>query len=298
MAMKFDYAIRETANNLGRNVVISAASVLCIAVALALVGTAVMTKQGVERATQRWQGDVKFVVFMQPEASPEQIDVVARNLDENPEVQGVEFVDKEAAFAEFKDIFSDVPELVEAITPEDLPTSFKIEPINKEAASVEDLSRQFEGQPGVLKVSRESEAIQDIQDISSFLSNAAVGVALVLAGVAVLIVLTTVQLAIYARRREIEVMKLVGASNSFIRLPFMLEGLVQGVIGAAIAIVSLIAFKPFLEENLPSPEVIPLFDGLTFTNLEMTGTYVFLGAAGMGLATAAAAIGVSFFLDV
>jgi len=298
MAMKFDYTIRETANNLGRNVVISAASVLCIAVALALVGTAVMTKQGVERATQRWQGDVKFVVFMQPDASEEQLDIVATNLDDNPEVLGVTFVDKDAAFAEFQDIFSDVPELVEAITPEDLPTSFKVEPINKEAASVEDLSLQFEGAPGVLKVSRESEAIQDIQDISSFLSNAAVGVALVLAAVAVLIVLTTVQLAIYARRREIEVMKLVGASNSFIRLPFMLEGLVQGVIGAAIAIVSLIAFKPFLEENLPSPEVIPLFDGLTFTNLEMTGTYIFLASAGMGLATAAAAIGVSFFLDV
>ena len=298
MALKFDYTVRETANNIGRNIVISAASILCIAVALGLVGTAVMTRQGVERATARWQGDVKFIVFMNPDASEEQIDAVERNLEDSPEVAAQTYVDKEAAYDEFQEIFSDTPELVESVTADDLPSSYQVEPVNKQAIAVEDLSRQFEGQPGVMRVVRESEAIQDIQDISGFLSNAALGVALVLSGVAVLVVLTTVQLAIYARRREIEVMKLVGASNSFIRLPFMLEGLVQGVIGAAIAIGGLVAFKPFLERNLPSPEVIPLFDGITFTNVEMLGTYLFLGAAGMGLATAAAAIGVSFYLDV
>jgi cell division transport system permease protein len=298
MAIKFDYTVRETANNISRNLVISAASVLCIAVALTLVGTAVMTKQGVDRATERWQGDVKFVVFMNPDASEDQTDAVARQLEENPEVGGFDFLDKDAAYAEFSDIFVETPELVEAVTADDLPTSFQVSPVNKEAVAVEDLSTQFEGQPGVLRVIRESEAIQSIQDISGFLSNAAVGTALVLSGVAVLIVLTTVQLAIYARRREIEVMKLVGASNAFIRLPFMLEGLVQGIVGSALAIGSLVIFKPFLEDSLPSAEIIPLFDGITFTNIEMLGTYVFLAASGMGLATAAAAIGVSFFLDV
>lgn len=298
MAIKLDYTVRETVNNIGRNLVISAASVLCIAVALSLVGTAVMTKQGVDRATQRWQGDVKFVVFMHPEAPQEQIDALARQIDENPGVAGAEFIDKDAAFEEFSQIFEETPELIETVTPEVLPTSFRVQPVQKDAMSVGDLVEQFSGQPGVLRVISEDEAIQSIQDISGFLSNAAVGTALVLSGVAVLIVLTTVQLAIYARRREIEVMKLVGASNAFIRLPFMLEGLIQGMLGSAIAIGSLIVFKPFLERSLPSEEVFPLFDGLTFTNLEMFWTYVFLGASGMGLATAAAAIGVSFFLDV
>jgi hypothetical protein len=69
-------------------------------------------------------------------------------------------------------------------------------------------------------------------------------------------------------------------------------------VGSALAIGSLVIFKPFLEDSLPSAEIIPLFDGITFTNIEMLGTYVFLAASGMGLATAAAAIGVSFFLDV
>lgn len=298
MAIKFDYTVKETATNLWRNLAISAASILCIAVTLALVGVAIMTQQGVERATQRWQGDIKFIVFLQPEASPEQIDAVGANLEDSPEVSDATFVDKDAAYAEFEDIFADTPELVESVTPDDLPTSYQVEPVNKDAAAVEDLSLQFEGQPGVMRVVRESEAIEDIQKISGFLTNAAIAVAMVLAGVAVLIVLTTVQLAIYARRREIEVMKLVGASNAFIRLPFMLEGLVQGLLGAVIAIGSLVIFKPVLERSLPSPDVIPLFDGITFTNVEMAGTYVFLGAGGMGVATLAAFIGVSFFLDV
>lgn len=298
MAIKFDYTIRETASNISRNLVISAASVLCIAVALTLVGTAIMTKQGVDKATARWQGDVKFLVFMNPDAPQDQIDAVGRNLEDNPEVAAADFVDKDAAFDEFSDIFSETPDLIESVTPEDLPTSFQVQPVDKEASAVEDLSRQFEGQPGVLRVVRESEAIQSIQDISGFLSNAAVGTALVLSGVAVLIVLTTVQLAIYARRREIEVMKLVGASNAFIRLPFMLEGLVQGIVGSVLAIGSLVAFKPFLERSLPADDVIPLLEGFTFTSVEMLPTYFFLAASGMGLATAAAAIGVSFFLDV
>lgn len=298
MSLKLDYTLREAGQNIWRNLTITAASMLCIAVTLALVGMAVMTQQGVSRATQRWKGDIEFIVFMQPDASQEQIEAVGANLNDSPEVADTTFVDKQAAYEDFADIFAETPELLDLVTAEDLPTSYQVEPVNKDARAVEDLSRQFETQPGVWRVVREAEAIEDIQKISSFLTSAAIGVAMVLAGVAVLIVLTTVQLAIYARRREIEVMKLVGASNAFIRLPFMLEGLVQGVVGAGLAIVSLVLFKPVLERSLPSPEVIPLFDEITFTNVEMAGTYVFLAAGGMGVATLAAFIGVSFFLDV
>lgn len=298
MSLKLDYTLREAGQNIWRNLTITAASMLCIAVTLALVGMAVMTQQGVSRATQRWKGDIEFIVFMQPDASQEQIEAVGANLNDSPEVADTTFIDKQAAYEDFADIFAETPELLDLVTAEDLPTSYQVEPVNKDARAVEDLSRQFETQPGVWRVVREAEAIEDIQKISSFLTSAAIGVAMVLAGVAVLIVLTTVQLAIYARRREIEVMKLVGASNAFIRLPFMLEGLVQGVVGAGLAIVSLVLFKPVLERSLPSPEVIPLFDEITFTNVEMAGTYVFLAAGGMGVATLAAFIGVSFFLDV
>lgn len=298
MSLKLDYTLREAGQNIWRNLTITAASMLCIAVTLALVGMAVMTQQGVSRATQRWKGDIEFIVFMQPDASQEQIDAVGANLGDSPEVAGTTFIDKQAAYEDFAGIFAETPEVLDLVTAEDLPTSYQVEPVNKDARAVEDLSRQFETQPGVWRVVREAEAIEDIQKISSFLTSAAIGVAMVLAGVAVLIVLTTVQLAIYARRREIEVMKLVGASNAFIRLPFMLEGLVQGIVGAGLAIVSLVLFKPVLERSLPSPEVIPLFDEITFTNVEMAGTYVFLAAGGMGVATLAAFIGVSFFLDV
>lgn len=297
MALKLDYTVRETWTNLRRNVVITVASVLCVTVSLSLVGVALMARQGVERATQRWQEGIEFIVFMSPEATGDQIEAVGDSLDDNPEVDSATFFDQESAYDEFRDMFSDSPEMLEAVSPEILPPSYRVVPVTSETAAVEDLVSQYVAQPGVIRVARSTEAIEAIQAISDFLTLWGLAVAVVLLVVAVLIILTTIQLAIYTRRREIEVMRLVGASNSFIRIPFMAEGLIQGVSGAALAIGSLVVFKPIFENSLPSGDQLPLFAELTFSSVEMFGTYLFLGSVGAGIGTAAAAIAVSWFLD-
>jgi cell division transport system permease protein len=149
----------------------------------------------------------------------------------------------------------------------------------------------------VIRVARSTEAIAAIQALSNFLTVWGLAVAVVLLVVAVLIILTTIQLAIFTRRREIEVMRLVGASKTFIRVPFMAEGLVQGLVGALLAIGVLRIFQPVFENSLPSSDQLPLFGELTFSGVEMFGTYVLLGVVGAGIGTAAAAIAVSWFLD-
>lgn len=297
MALKLDYAVRETWTNLRRNVVISVASVLCVTVSLSLVGVALMARQGVERATQRWQDGVEFIVFVSPDATSDQLDAVGASLNDNPLVERVTFFDQQQAFAEFSEMFADSPDMVETVTPDILPPSFRVVPTNADTASVEELVAQYEVQPGVIRVARSTEAIAAIQALSDFLTLWGLTVAVVLLVVAVLIILTTIQLAIFTRRREIEVMRLVGASKTFIRIPFMAEGLVQGLVGALLAIGVLRIFQPVFENSLPSSDQLPLFGELTFSGVEMFGTYLLLGAVGAGIGTAAAAIAVSWFLD-
>lgn len=93
-------------------------------------------------------------------------------------------------------------------------------------------------------------------------------------------------------------MKLVGATNWFIRVPFMLEGLVQGLIGALLAIGALAAFRPFFQKWLPSADDIPLVGGFQVSGPEMTVIFVVLGIVGVAIGVIGAAIAVSRFLDV
>ena len=300
MAIKLDYVARETATNLTRNITLTVASVLTVVVSLTLFGSAVLLNQGVNNANDRFKGGIEFIIYLQPTSTQEQKDSIRRDLEANPDVKddGITYVDQDETYDEFKRLFGDSPELVETVTPDILPPSFRIAPRVQDPDVVQALGDQFQAKPGVYEVVFAFEVVKRIQETFNKIGVRFLLAAVLLLVAALMLILNTIRVAMFARRREIEVMKLVGASNAFIRLPFMLEGLVQGLLGAVIAIGSLVIFKPVLERSLPSPDVIPLFDGITFTNVEMAGTYVFLGAGGMGVATLAAFIGVSFFLDV
>jgi cell division transport system permease protein len=298
MPLKLDYVVRETGSNLGRNITITLASILTVFVSVFLVGASFMLRTGVENATARWQGGIEFVVFMNPDASQEQIDAVGRDLEDSPDVRSVGFVDKEGAYEEFTTLFSDSPEMVSSVRPEDLPASFRVEPVDKDVAAVEALGSQFEASPGVESVTFASETIQLIQDLSSRLTVGIFVVAAFLLLASGLLILNTIRMAMFARRREIEVMKLVGATNWFIRVPFMLEGLVQGLTGALAAIAGLAVFKPFFEDWLPNPEDFPLVSGFTIAGGELVGIFVLLGVVGILVGTVGAAVAVTRFLDV
>lgn len=298
MSVKFDYLLRETTSNLGRNITITLASILTVAVSLALVGASLMLRSGVENATRRWQGGIEFVVFLRTDATQQQIDSLEKAIEQSPEVQRVVFVDKQQAYQEFKQLFADSPELVDSLTADDLPPSFRVEPVNKDVDAVESLGKTFKGRSGVDQVVFASKTIRLIQQLSSRLTVGIFVIAAVLLGAAGLLILNTIRMAMFARRREIEVMKLVGATNNFIRIPFMLEGLVQGLIGAFLAIGALAAFKPFFQKWLPSAEEIPLVGGFQVGGGEMAFIFVTLGIVGIAIGAIGAGIAVSRFLDV
>ena len=298
MAIKLDYVVRETTSNLGRNVTITLASIITVAVSLALVGASLMLRSGVENATARWQGGIEFVIFLRTDVSESQIESIQRSLDESPEVASFEFVNQEAAYEEFKRLFADSPEFIDPVTPADLPPSFRVEPVDKNVDAVDSLGQTFIDKSGVERVVFASKTIRLIQQLSSRLTVGIFVVAAFLLAAAGLLILNTIRMAMFARRREIEVMKLVGATNWFIRVPFMVEGLIQGLLGAMLAIGALAAFKPFFQQWLPNPEEIPLVSGFVVGPGEMLFIFVTLGVVGVLIGAVGAGIAVSRFLDV
>lgn len=297
MALKFDYVVRETGSNLFRNLSLTVASVLTVAVSLALVGSALLLRSAVDNATQQWEGGIEFIVFMQPDAPAEQSDAVQRQLEESPQVESFKYVDQDATFEEFKQLFQKTPQIVDEVTPEILPPSFRVVPVDKSAVTVEGLTSNFEQQPGVREVVAAYESIQTIRDVSSILGIGLLIVAVCVITAAFLLILNSIRMAMFARRREIEVMKLVGASNWFIRVPFMLEGVVQGLIGATFATGVLFGVRRGLD-SIAGSDRLTLFSGLTIDGQQLSVTVIFVVVAGVMLGALGSAFAVSRFLDV
>jgi cell division transport system permease protein len=150
------------------------------------------------------------------------------------EVRSVDYVDKAEAWIEFQEIFADQPEFQD-IDPTVLPASIRIELVD--IALHESVAFKLQQQQQVVReVTTAAESIEQLQNLSSVLNVLGIGLALVLGLAAVVLIANTIRLAIFARRDEVEIMRLVGASNWYIRIPFLLEGTIEGLLGASAAV--------------------------------------------------------------
>ncbi len=297
MALKLDYMVRETGTNLFRNLSLTFASVLTVAVSLSLVATALLVQDAVDNATARWEGGIEFIVFIQPEAAEDQTSAVERALADSPQVEDYTFVNQDETFEEFKDLFADSPQIIDTVSPDILPPSFRVVPADKQPETIEGLRTVFEAQPGVREVVAATDTIRTIQNLSRLFQRIAFGVAAALVVAAGLLVLNSIRMAMFARRREIEVMKLVGASNWFIRVPFMLEGVVQGLLGSLVALGAAFGVRAGLSQ-IATDRRFTLFAGFTVDSgqFRLTGTLILF--VGVGIGALGSAFAVSRFLDV
>ena len=147
------------------------------------------------------------------------------------------------AFDEFRELFKDKPDLINSVTPDILPPSYRVVPQNPDADAVTALAAQFENQPGVKQVRKATDVIKDVESLTRYIKIGLWVTSIVLFAVSLLLILNTIFTAMTARRREIEVMKLVGATNWFVRGPFMLEGLICGLVGSLVAVLLLLLGK-------------------------------------------------------
>jgi cell division transport system permease protein len=235
------YFARETIISLRRNLMMTIAGVLTVAVSLALFGGSTLLTKWAGHGTEKIKGGVKLEIFMNVDATDQQIGDVRTELENDPDVKSFRFLSKEDALEEFKRIFQKDPDLAKNITADALPTSFRVAP--KQAELTPKIERKYEALSGVDDAATPGEALEGLLDATSKVQAMLIGLSMILLISSLFLIVNTIRLATFARRREIEVMKLVGASNWFVRVPFLAEGLAQGLLGAFIATSVVVALK-------------------------------------------------------
>jgi len=228
------YFTRETLISLRRNLLMTFAGVMTVAVSLFLFGGILLVSRTVDHGTNKWKHGVELEIFMQVKATDTQTNAVTAQLKSDPNVKSFRFLTHQDAYNEFKKLFADQPVLVENETPAGLPTSFRVVPIKPQLTSV--IAGEFQNVPGVSAVNTPAKEVKTLLNVTKWIRWAFFVLAGVLLASSLFLIVNTIRLATFARRREIEVMKLVGASNFFVRVPFMAEGFVQGAIGAGFAV--------------------------------------------------------------
>ncbi len=275
----------------------ASAALLTVAVSLTLVGGALLVKRGVDRATVQWKDNVELSIFMKPDASAPESDAIDRQLKAMPEVKRYHYVSKPEAFEEFRKIFANEPDVRDSLTVEQIPPSYRVVP--KQAEQTKVIGERFDDTAGVFRVSYAKEEVDALVSVTNFLQIMLWAVAAVLLTAASLLILNTIRMAIFARRREVAVMKLVGATNWFIRIPFMLEGLIQGLAGAALAYGVVWIGRDLIQGRITGARNdIQLFKQFLVTSGDVAGTGILLLVVGVLVGTVGSALAVSRFLDV
>lgn len=294
MALKIDYVVGETVSNFRRNIWMATAAILTVAVSLSLVGGALLVRQGVTKATVQWRGGAELSVFLKPDATQQQIDAVGAELKNLPEVKSSNYVDKPAAYKEAQTLFASQPDTLSSLSVEAMPTSYRVVPTKTEF--IESIGKRLEPRPGVSTVAYAKDAIRNMELIARALQIGLLITALVLLASASLLILNAIRIAIFARRREVSVMKLVGATNWFIRIPFMLEGLLQGLIGASFAFGLVLAAREAMA-RVAENHGYRLLSQMVVTVPEAIGTGILVLAVGVIVGAGGAAAAVHRFLD-
>lgn len=296
MALKLDYVSRETLTNLRRNLLLTTASMVTVAVSLSMVGVAFLLRYGVDNATERWKNGIEFEVFMNLEATPEQKGRVERLLQENPDVERVRFVGREEQYDLFRNYFADQPEYLENVRMDDLPESYRVAPRVDDADVIRSMAERVGTEPGVKQVEFARDQVDRALRTSRAMQLGMFVIAVVLFLASSLLIFNTIRMAIFARRREIEVMKLVGATNWFIRVPFMVEGLAQGVVGALAAFGAIYALREPLRTWIV--DNFDQFAGFLVHRSDVMAIGAIVVVIGSLLGAVSAGVAVTRFLDV
>ncbi len=296
MAIRIDYVVKETGQNLRRNFLLVFATIMVVAISLSLVCAAMLSRYAVQNAFVKWNNDVTFIVYMNPTADDGQIAGVRSDLDSNPQVESADYLDRDGTYALFKKIFeSEEPDLAGSLKPEELPTSFRVKPSNPDANIVRELASTFKAKAGVFRVEFPDEQVRQVQSAADKINLVLFTIAIILLSSSAVLIFVAIQMAVFARRREVEVMRLVGATNWFIRIPFLLEGVIQGVAGGLLAcIVMKTVDAAFLNgQDFSRGSLLSKF---SYTAWELNSTLGAILLIGAAVGALSSAISVSFYL--
>jgi cell division transport system permease protein len=242
--MRVKYVLNEVLVGLWRNVTMTVAMIITMSVSLTMLGASVLLYMQVDQMKNFYYGEIEVSIFLREDVTDAQRQAIDQAIESNPLKESKTYETREEAFEKFKVLWRDSPDFIESVGPDSLPESFRVK--LKDPEQYATFAEQIGGQPGIQDVVDQRELLNKVFDIFNSIQVMALVVAGVMALAALLLVGNTIQVAAYSKRREVAVMKLVGASNWFIQAPFVLEAVVAGLIGSVIGFIALFVGKVVL----------------------------------------------------
>ncbi|HEX3256511.1 MAG TPA: permease-like cell division protein FtsX [Gaiellaceae bacterium] len=274
----------EAFRSIGANLSTTVAATMTVLIGMFLLGLFIALFSWVNSWTDHVRKDVLVKVFFVRDASPSQINAVKVKLQTYPETKTIVFVSPQDALNRMREKY---PDLVQNLVDNPLPPAFEVTP--NDADQVTSLANRLQPLPvGVDKVDYAEKKTERILAVTNVIKYIFLLGSIILMVASTILIANTIRLSIFSRRREVEVMKLVGASNWFVRGPFMLEGVICGLIGAVIAVIMLVLAKelalPVIEghsSTFREDDVHAL--SFPVTALILIGVALAVGAAGSGI---------------
>ena len=231
---KFSYVLKNTLLNMRRTPLLVFATIIAVLVSSFLVFTTLSARSIVENNTVRWQNGIHVVVFLDDRVTTTAHKQLETSLEDYPEVRTVDYFSKPEAEEEFKVLFKDQPELLAEVDYEILPASLRIN-LN-DPSNYKLIIERLQGNPAVKDIRTSGEAIERLLSLTDTLVISASAFALLIGFAAFILIINTLRLAAYSKKKEIKIMRLIGASATYIRLPFVFEAVVESLIGTSIAV--------------------------------------------------------------
>ena len=231
---KFSYVLKNTLLNMRRTPLLVFATIIAVLVSSFLVFTTLSARSIVENNTIRWQNGVHVVVFLDDRVTTTAHKQLQESLESYPEVRTVNYFSKLEAEEEFKVLFKDQPELLAEVDYEILPSSLRINLNDPSDYTL--IIERLDGNPAVKEIRSSGEAIERLLSLTDTLVISASAFALLIGFAAFILIINTLRIAAFSKKKEIRIMRLVGASSTYIRLPFIFEAVIESLIGTSIAV--------------------------------------------------------------
>ncbi len=261
--MRATFIVHEIGIGLRRNLTMTLAMVITTAVSLGFLGTAILFNQQVSVMKDFWYDKVEVSVFLcgadsegascaNGEVTQDQRQTIRDDLDAMPQVQRIYYESKQKAYTRFKEQFKNSA-IVDNVTADQMPESFRVKLVDPEQFPI--IASAFIGRAGVEQVQDQKALLERFFKVLQWVQWFAFGLALLMVVVSVILIVNTIRVAAFSRRRETGIMKLVGASSFSIQLPFLLEGAIAGFLGAALATGAFVLIKALLVDRDPGAEL-------------------------------------------
>ncbi len=264
---RLEYVVTTAAQGFWRNPVMSLASTFTVGLMLLLFAFFLATDRGLQAAVGVLESKVELALFLEDDARVSDVLDLRARIEADPAVSRVDYVTKEQAMARLVDIAAKRPDIQIVDTSENpLQASLEVKLAHaQDAPRVTAALREEIGRGVVSDVVDNPQVVDKLLTITRVLSFGGLAVLAMMLIVALFVIVNTIRIAVHARRDEIEIMKLVGATDWFVRWPFILEGMLVGALGAmAATAVVLVAAGPVMNAMVSFIEILPLSFGTTF----------------------------------